>query len=112
MDKLYLAMMWAGMSGLMCLIAVPLIKSKVPRNYVYGFRTEKTLKSDRVWYEANRFAGRAMFMAGLYSVVGVVASAVAMPFMSTGSYAMLGLAIVGVPIAVAVVKSFRYLARL
>lgn len=46
-------------------VSVPLIKGRVPPNYLYGFRTRKTLSDERVWYEANRASGRAMFVAGV-----------------------------------------------
>lgn len=51
-------------------ISVPLIKGKVPPNGSYGFKTEKTLSSEEVWYKANTYAGKEMFRAGLM-LVGV-----------------------------------------
>jgi len=46
-------------------VSLPLVASRIPRNGLYGFRTPKTLASDAVWYEANRYAGRALFSGQL-----------------------------------------------
>ena len=46
-------------------VGVPFLRGWVPRNRLAGFRTPKTLSNDRVWYEANRVAGRDMLIAGL-----------------------------------------------
>ena len=53
-------------------VSLPLIASRIPRNHLYGFRTPKTLASDEVWYEANRFAGRQLFGAGVLQVIGAL----------------------------------------
>ena len=54
-------------------LAVPLIRGRVPRNGVYGFRVPKTLASDAVWYPANRVHGRCLLVSGAILVVGVLA---------------------------------------
>ena len=46
-------------------VSVPMIFGLVPRNPLYGFRTPTTLRSDEVWYPANRFAGGALACAGV-----------------------------------------------
>jgi hypothetical protein len=43
---------------------VPLLRGWIPRNRWSGFRVLKTLSNDRIWYEANRVAGRDLMMAG------------------------------------------------
>jgi uncharacterized membrane protein len=43
---------------------VPLLRGWIPRNRWSGFRAPKTLSSDRIWYEANRVAGRDLMIAG------------------------------------------------
>jgi uncharacterized membrane protein len=50
---------------LLVAVAIPMILNMVPRNRFYGFRTPRTLASDEVWYPANRFAGKALTIAGL-----------------------------------------------
>jgi len=56
-------------------VGVPLLRGWIPRNRLAGFRTSKTLSNDRVWYEANRVAGRDLMIAGLVVMTTAVASA-------------------------------------
>ncbi len=82
--------------------AIPLILGLVPRNGLYGFRVAKTLKSDAVWYPANRIAGIALLLAGLVWIAAG-RGAVPPPYVDpTG--------IVAVAIAVAV--AFLYVQKL
>jgi uncharacterized membrane protein len=50
--------------GLM-MAGLPMFLQKVPPNRWYGFRLAKTLRDPFVWYEANRVAGRDLFLAGV-----------------------------------------------
>src|SRR5262245_54581773 len=56
-------------------VGVPLLRGWIPRNRLAGFRTSKTLSNDRVWYEANRVAGRDLMIAGAVVMTTAVASA-------------------------------------
>jgi uncharacterized membrane protein len=55
-------------------VGVPLLQGWIPRNRWAGFRTTKTLSNDRVWYEANRVAGRDLIIAGAVVMTTAVAS--------------------------------------
>jgi uncharacterized membrane protein YjgN (DUF898 family) len=46
----------------------PLVQRKIGRNGFYGFRTPKTLASDKAWYAVNHGAAKA----GLYMSIGMV----------------------------------------
>jgi uncharacterized membrane protein len=50
-------------------VAVPLALGAVGPNQIYGFRTGKTLSSPEIWYLANRFAGIALAIAGMFTVL-------------------------------------------
>ena len=64
-------------AGLALLAAgVPLLRGWIPRNRWSGFRVPKTLSSDRVWYEANRVAGRDLIIAGAVIMTTAVVSAI------------------------------------
>ena len=97
---------------LIAAVSLPLIASRVPRNRIYGFRTPKTLASDEVWYEANRFAGRQLFGAGLAQVVGAVVLLMLAGRLDTDTVGFAGLALTLVPLGVALMRSFGYLRRL
>lgn len=62
-----------ALAGLFILIALPLVLHKVPPNSLYGFRTPKTLRSHKIWYEANAFFGRCLIVASLVSSVAILA---------------------------------------
>ena len=46
-------------------ISIPLVLRMVKPNYWYGFKTQKTLSSEPVWYKANVFAGGLMLAFGI-----------------------------------------------
>lgn len=54
-------------------LAVPLMRRKVGPNALYGFRVRRTLDDPRVWYEANAFAGKCLFLAGIGTVLACLA---------------------------------------
>ena len=93
-------------------LAVPLIRGRVPRNPWYGFRVPKTLASDEVWYAANRFMGRDLLGCGAVIAVGSVLLAAVASQLTVDGIAYIGLAYTLVPIAIMVVRSFRYLGTL
>ena len=56
-----------------CLLSLPLIFQKVPRNPVYGYRTRATLSDDTLWYKANMYFGiRFCVMSILSASIAVV----------------------------------------
>ncbi len=57
-------------------VSIPLVMEVVPPNWIYGFRTAKTMSNPRIWYEANRHAGANLMAAGIWTMVlcgGIVA---------------------------------------
>ena len=62
-----------GLVGLLIVgLCVPLMFGKIPPNGYYGFRTPRTLSDPKVWYPANRVAGRNLVVAGLIMVAGAL----------------------------------------
>jgi hypothetical protein len=49
-------------------ICRPLVQGKIGRNGLYGFRTPKTLASDKAWYAVNRGAAKTC----VYMSIGMV----------------------------------------
>ncbi len=97
--------------ALLSLVGVPLILRKVPRNVVYGYRTRATLSDDVIWYEANAYFGKAIIVASLVSVVGVLAlvgrGGLTPPAFLTATIAALAL-----PPFVAILATARFIHRL
>jgi len=62
---------WRG-PILMILLGLPLLFGLVPKNWLYGMRSWRTMfSSDEVWYIQNRITGAAMILAGLVWMVVV-----------------------------------------
>jgi uncharacterized membrane protein len=93
-------------------LSLPLIRGDVPRNGWYGFRVPKTLASDEVWYPANRFAGRDLYVCGKIAMVGSLVLAPLSFFVPVGVIGGAGLALTVVPLVVAIVRAFNYLRTL
>ena len=114
----YLFIMDAGIGILMVVLAIPMILQKVRPNLWYGFRTRKTLSDERVWYPANRYAGKALLAAGGVTTVGAAAlSWVANRpeyglILSEALLSVLYLIMLSVPLVACVIASFAYLRRL
>ena len=66
-------LLFASVTILMMVMAVPLIRGRVRPNPLYGVRTPKTLGNEGVWYRANAYGGRLLFGTGLVQLVAVVA---------------------------------------
>jgi hypothetical protein len=47
------------------ILALPLILELVPRQWILGIRTPKTLTDEATWYRANRFGGWAFLISSL-----------------------------------------------
>ena len=86
-DKTVLMMLFAGSGVLLALIAIPMIRRKIKPNAWYGFRTPQTLRDPDVWYDANEYAGRRLFWAGIWCAV-VALGLYRVPALTADGYAL------------------------
>lgn len=93
-------------------LAIPMARRKIPPNPFYGFRTPKTFSSEAIWYEANAYSGKALCIAGVVSLAGLLALLPFCRLLSLWPFLILGWIVTGVPLVTAVVMSFVRLARL
>ncbi len=91
-------------------ISIPLIYRRIPPNGLYGFRVRKTLENPHIWYEANAYAGRRLFIFGLL----VALASVGLYFLnlSLDAYALSVLGVMTAVFAVVLAQCIRYLQRL
>ena len=89
--------------GVIAVASVPLMLKLVPPNSVYGFRTQQTLASPSVWFRANCFAGFALFIAS-----GITAATFALRPEYASGRNLAGLAVLLVPLVIALGASFAY----
>jgi uncharacterized membrane protein len=111
-ERLILLGMFALVGVLMALIARPMIAGRIPSNHWYGFRTPKTLSSDEIWYPANAYSGRTLYVAGLVMFIGSVVLFPVSPFLSKDQVGFAGLILTCVPLTWSVIKSFQYIKKL
>lgn len=113
MSAITLLSLMFGLTGLLLIaLALPLVARRIAPNWMYGFRTRKTMSSPAIWYAANHASGRAMALAGAATVlwaIGVVAFGQALP--ETVALALLFGGLI-VPIMAALVYSFGVLKNL
>ena len=68
-DPVFVIGLFVVMGIVFVLLGLPLKYEKVPPNWIYGFRTPKTLSSKEIWYPINRVAGIDMVRSGI-TIVG------------------------------------------
>ena len=94
-------------AGVIAVVSIPLTLKIVPPNPIYGFRTPTTLSNPTLWYRANAFAGWALLLASVASIVLVIgALSGVLPEMASGVGALL------LPLAIALAACFVYLRRI
>jgi uncharacterized membrane protein len=59
----------SGSGLLISLLAVPMIRRRVPPNRLYGVRTKASFSSDSDWYRINAIGGRYLAIAGIVILV-------------------------------------------
>jgi uncharacterized membrane protein len=103
------------LSGLVFIgISLPLIQRRVRPNPWYGLRVPKTLHDERIWYAANEFSGRMLFVAGLF-IAGcalLFAPLALIPGIGREGYDLLCTGAVVGSLLLAVWMSFWYLRKL
>lgn len=60
------------LSALFIVLGAPLARNMVGPNRWYGFRTPETLSNSEVWYRVNALGGKALIVAGIASLVGLL----------------------------------------
>jgi hypothetical protein len=89
------------------LIAIPLIKHKIPRNGLYGFRTKTTLSCDEIWYPANAYFGRSFAIANVVTILAMTVLYLIRDLVPLMYFIRLSLATLVVPSTFAAIMTFR-----
>lgn len=64
--------LFVGVTALLTVISVPLMKGWIRLSRIYGVWTAKTLRDECIWYQGNAYGGHLLFHAGLAQLVAVV----------------------------------------
>lgn len=61
-------------------ISTPLVMGKIPMNWFYGIRFQKSFESEENWYKINKYGGKLLIIWSLpIFLVGVITLFVPMP---------------------------------
>jgi uncharacterized membrane protein len=69
-ETILLTIIFGGVGVVFIALGIPLFQGRVRPNPWYGFRTDKTLSDEKVWYAVNRASGKDLVIAGTLIVVG------------------------------------------
>jgi hypothetical protein len=111
--KLMSAAMLAGL--LMILISLPLLYNAIGPNWLYGFRTRKTLSNPDIWYKANKYMAKELIAAGIVIILLAIITLLIhlkITMFTTIQAVALFLMVIDVPLAIAVLRSALYLRKL
>jgi hypothetical protein len=100
---------------LLILISLPLLFNAIGPNWLYGFRTRKTLSNPNIWYKANKYMAKELIAAGMVVIVlAIISLAIHLKItMFTPIQAVaLFVIVLNVPLMIAVLRSALYLKRL
>lgn len=101
--------------GVSCVLligfSIPLIMKKVKPNPWYGFRVPKTLNNPEIWYPANAYAGRALLISSLVTLLAAILIRL-VPGITVDGYTLAVSLVIVVSLGVALFLSFRYLRQL
>ncbi len=109
METLRLLYLFSGI--LLAVLSIPLILRKVKPNPFYGFRIEKTLDNEEIWYKVNRYTGWRL----LVTAIAILVSALALPLIpgiSVDAYALACLFVFCVFFFIGLVQAVRYMKTL
>ncbi len=96
----------------MTAVSKPLIRRRTKRNIWYGFRVPKTLASDEVWYPANAYAGKELYIAGRVIIAASFMMLLLVPLAPTSIIVGAVTGVTFVALTRALVRSFVYLRKL
>ncbi len=102
---------YPGAGLLLYALSVPLIRRNVRPNSWYGFRVPQTRTNPLTWYAANAYPGKYLLGIGVITVVTAI-GLYAVPGITLDAYALACAGIILAALAVCVIQSFRYLAKL
>lgn len=98
-------------SVLLMVLAVPMIRGKIPPNGLYGFRVPATIEHPELWYPVNRYAGKCLFWTGAISTFGAIILYF-VPGLSVDGYALACLGVFVLAFGITIILCFRYLSKL
>ena len=97
----------------MIVLGIPMAKRKIKPNPYYGFKTQKTLSDENIWYIANEYAGKLLIKIGsLLAISSLIIYSVRECFNEPLILIILTFSVESIMLCLLVVLSFMYLKKL
>lgn len=93
----WLLVLTSGAGLLLVAIAIPLMRRRIPPNWLYGLRVPASFADESVWYEANAKSGRDLLCFGMLLAI----LPVGLSFSGLGATAHIAWALIAVSGAIA-----------
>lgn len=109
-EKIILTVLFVFTGLLFVMLAIPLIKRRIPPNYAYGFRVKAAFTSDAIWYDINEYSARLMRNVG-FVILAAVPLLLAAGVDET-DFALIRVGIILTGTIVMIILSYRHLHKL
>ena len=106
-----MALFFMASGLLLAALCIPMIRRTLKPNAWYGVRTRATLHNERLWYDANAYAGRVLLVAALVWVGCSIGFAL-IPGITFDAYSVLMLIVVVAVFIPSTILLWRQLSRL
>ena len=97
---------------LFIVLAIPMIRGKLPPNYWYGFRVRKTLDNPEIWFPANAYAGKLLLVYGVAIILITPILPLVLPGLSTDALLWVLTAVLLGGLFIVVLLSWLYLRKM
>lgn len=94
------------------ILGIPLLFEKIKPNWIYGFRTPKTMSDKKIWYDANKYSGRDLIIIGFIVVVGTLFLFLLRDGLSYDVIGYIGIILLVIPLFVLLIRGLAYIRRL
>lgn len=100
------------LSILLIIVSIPLILNKIPPNLYYGFRLKKTLSNEEIWYKANKYGGKSLLAASLFTLIGCLILFLDKGRLFSDGASIFSFVLLMVPIQISILLTLRYIKKL
>ena len=109
-NPVYPELFFIGLSVLVIVLELPLAMNRVKPNHLYGFRVQKTLSDERIWYLVNSYAGKRSVLTGIVTIV--LAVALRLTAMSPATYGAICVLVLVGGLVLTIVTTLIYMKRI
>ena len=106
-----MALFFMASGLLLAVLCIPMIRRTLKPNTWYGVRIPATLHNERLWYDANAYAGKVLLVTALIWVVSALGFAL-IPGMTFDAYSVIMLVVLVILFVPSSILLWRQISRL